>query len=115
LRQSWRDDTTVQPENITFPTDAKLLDRACEKLVKLAKKFMPRLIGDRRTKELFLLNRVLSADEAVAWGLVNRVVAPEELAAAVDEIAQQLARGPTLAFASVKRLLLSSDNEDLER
>jgi 2-(1,2-epoxy-1,2-dihydrophenyl)acetyl-CoA isomerase len=43
--------------------------------------FLPRLIGHRRTKELYLLNRVLSADEAMAWGLVNRVVAPEELAA----------------------------------
>ena len=32
-------DTTVQPKNITFPTDAKLLNRAREKLVKLAKKF----------------------------------------------------------------------------
>ena len=31
-------DTTVQPKNITFPTDAKLLNRAREKLVKLAKK-----------------------------------------------------------------------------
>jgi 2-(1,2-epoxy-1,2-dihydrophenyl)acetyl-CoA isomerase len=76
---------------------------------------MPHLIGHRRTKELFLLNRRLSVDEAMAWGLVNRVVAPEELAAAVDEIAQQLARGPTLAFAAVKRLLLSSDDEDLEQ
>ncbi len=31
-------DTTVQPKNITFPTDAKVLNRAREKLVKLAKK-----------------------------------------------------------------------------
>src|SRR5882757_1490918 len=31
-------DTTVQPKNITFPTDAKLMNRAREKLVKLAKK-----------------------------------------------------------------------------
>src|SRR3984893_8856907 len=31
-------DTTVQPKNITFPTDAKLLNRAREKLVKLAKR-----------------------------------------------------------------------------
>jgi transposase, IS5 family len=31
-------DTTVQPKNITFPTDAKLVHRACEKLVKLAKR-----------------------------------------------------------------------------
>jgi 2-(1,2-epoxy-1,2-dihydrophenyl)acetyl-CoA isomerase len=43
------------------------------------------------------------------------VVAPEELAATVDEIAQQLARGPTLAFASVKRLLLSSSDAILEQ
>ena len=77
--------------------------------------FLPRLIGYRRTKELFLLNRVLSADEAMAWGLVNRVVAPEELAPTVDEIAQQLARGPTLAFASVKRLVLSSGDAILEQ
>jgi 2-(1,2-epoxy-1,2-dihydrophenyl)acetyl-CoA isomerase len=77
--------------------------------------FLPRLIGQRRTKELFLLNRVLAADEAMAWGLVNRVVAPEELAPTVDEIAQQLARGPTLAFASVKRLLLSSGDAILEQ
>ena len=77
--------------------------------------FLPRLIGHRRTKELYLLNRVLSADEAMAWGLVNRVVAPEDLAATVDEIAQQLVRGPTLAFASVKQLLLSSDESDLEQ
>jgi 2-(1,2-epoxy-1,2-dihydrophenyl)acetyl-CoA isomerase len=61
------------------------------------------------------LNRVLAADKAMAWGLVNRVVAPEELAATVDEIAQQLARGPTLAFASVKRLLLSSSDAILEQ
>jgi IS5 family transposase len=30
-------DTTVQPKNVTFPTDAKLLNRAREKLVRLAK------------------------------------------------------------------------------
>jgi 2-(1,2-epoxy-1,2-dihydrophenyl)acetyl-CoA isomerase len=76
--------------------------------------YMPRLIGLRRTRELFLLNRLLSADEAMAWGLVNRVVAPEELVAAVDEIAQQIARGPTLAYGSIKRLLLLSNDTELE-
>ena len=76
--------------------------------------FLPRLIGLRRAKELFLLNRLLSADEAMAWGLVNRVVAPEELSVTVDQIAKQLASGPTLAFAAVKQLLLLSEGEDLE-
>jgi 2-(1,2-epoxy-1,2-dihydrophenyl)acetyl-CoA isomerase len=77
--------------------------------------FLPRLIGLRRAKELFLLNRLLSADEAMAWGLVNRVVAPEELSATVDQVAKQLASGPTLAFASVKRLLLLTGGADLEQ
>jgi len=36
-------DTTVQPKNITFPTDAKLVNRACEKLVKLARRLGIRL------------------------------------------------------------------------
>jgi 2-(1,2-epoxy-1,2-dihydrophenyl)acetyl-CoA isomerase len=76
--------------------------------------FLPRLIGLRRAKELFLLNRLLSADEAMAWGLVNRVVPAGELSVTVDQISKQLASGPTLAFASVKRLLLLSGGEDLE-
>jgi 2-(1,2-epoxy-1,2-dihydrophenyl)acetyl-CoA isomerase len=77
--------------------------------------FLPRLIGLRRAKELFLLNRPLSASEAMAWGLVNRVVAPEDLSATVDQVAKQLANGPTLAFASIKRLLLLSGGENLEQ
>ncbi|WP_206995773.1 enoyl-CoA hydratase/isomerase family protein [Trinickia mobilis] len=76
--------------------------------------FLPRLIGGRKTKELFLLNPVLSADQAAEWGLVNRVVAPEELAATVDGIAQQFALGPTEAYGSVKQLIMASDDSELE-
>jgi 2-(1,2-epoxy-1,2-dihydrophenyl)acetyl-CoA isomerase len=47
--------------------------------------------------------------------LVNRVVTPEALATTVDELARQLARGPTLAFASVKRLLILSSDALLEQ
>jgi 2-(1,2-epoxy-1,2-dihydrophenyl)acetyl-CoA isomerase len=68
--------------------------------------FPPRLIGLRRAKELFLLNRLLSADEAMAWGY-------EELSATLDQVAKQLASGPT--FASVKRLLLLTGGADLEQ
>jgi len=77
--------------------------------------FLPRLIGHRRAKELFLLNRLLSAEEAMAWGLVNRVVAPADLSPAVAQVAEQLASGPTHAFASVKRLLILSDGASLEQ
>ncbi len=76
--------------------------------------YLPRLIGARRALELMLTNRVLSSQEAHAWGLVNRVVADDQLAQESEGLARQLATGPTLAFGSVKRLLLSSANESLE-
>ena len=42
---------------------------------------LPRIVGRRRAMELLLLNRVLSAEEALAWGLVNQVVDDADLAA----------------------------------
>src|SRR5436190_6337278 len=51
--------------------------------------FLPRLIGLRRTLELYLTNRVLSAREALEWGLVTRVVPDAELAPAVDALARR--------------------------
>ncbi len=76
--------------------------------------YLPRLIGTRRALELMLTNRVLSSQEAYAWGLVNRVVADDQLAQESEGLARQLATGPTLAFGGVKQLLLSSANESLE-
>ena len=76
--------------------------------------YLPRLIGARRALELMLTNRVLSSQEALAWGLVNRVVADDQLAQESEGLARQLATGPTLAFGGVKQLLLSSANESLE-
>lgn len=70
--------------------------------------FVPRLIGMRRTMELMLTNRRLSADEALAWGLINEVVPDGDLAARSKELAGQLAGGATLAFGKVKELLHSS-------
>jgi len=76
--------------------------------------FLPRLIGLRRTQELMLTNRRLSAAEALDWGLVNQVVPDAELAATAAALAKQLAQGPTRAFGTVKSLLASSFSESLE-
>ena len=67
-----------------------------------------RLIGMRRMQEITLLNRRLSAAEALDWGLVTRVVEPDALMLEASAIAAQLATGPTEAFASARRLLLSA-------
>jgi 2-(1,2-epoxy-1,2-dihydrophenyl)acetyl-CoA isomerase len=76
--------------------------------------FLPRIVGVRRALELALTNRVLSADEAKEWGLVNAVVPDSELQAEAQALAQKLAGGPTLAFGAAKRLMHHSFNESLE-
>jgi 2-(1,2-epoxy-1,2-dihydrophenyl)acetyl-CoA isomerase len=76
--------------------------------------FLPRLIGMRRTQELMLTNRRVSAAEALDWGLVNQVVPADEVAKQADELARQLAEGPTRSFGVVKKLLATSFSETLE-
>ena len=75
--------------------------------------FLPRAIGMRRTKELMLTNRRLSAAEAHAWGIIERVVPDDDLIAEAEKLARALASGPTLAFGAVKKLLLASQNAKL--
>lgn len=76
--------------------------------------FLPRLIGLRRSQELMLTNRRLSAAEAQAWGLVTRVVADSELIPEAERLASSFARGPTLAYGAVKRLLAEGADASLE-
>lgn len=76
--------------------------------------FLPRLVGHVRAMQLILLNDVLTAQQALAWGLVNEVVADDELMPRVLAVAQQLASGPTLAFGEAKRLIADSLSNTLE-
>ena len=76
--------------------------------------FVPRLIGRRRCLELMITNRMLSAEEALEWGIVSRVVEDDQLAEEAGELAAELAQGPTLAYGGVKDLVLRSESETLE-
>jgi 2-(1,2-epoxy-1,2-dihydrophenyl)acetyl-CoA isomerase len=76
--------------------------------------YLPRLIGLRKTQELMLTNRLLKAQEALEWNLINRVEANDELQAAAMALASQLANGPTMAFGVVKKLLQDSFTNSLE-
>ena len=76
--------------------------------------FLPRRIGDRRARELMLTNRVLSAEEALEWGLINKIVEQENLSATTRELAEEFACGPTLAYGKVKNLLNASFDNGLE-
>ena len=76
--------------------------------------FLPRIVGLKRALELTLTNRVLSAQEALAWGLVTRVVPDAELLDEAGRLAAELAGGATKAMGAAKRLLHTGWTETLE-
>jgi 2-(1,2-epoxy-1,2-dihydrophenyl)acetyl-CoA isomerase len=64
---------------------------------------LPLLIGLARASEVAFTNMPVTADQALAYGLVNRVVPEGELAGAAAELAASLASGPTRALGLTKR------------
>jgi 2-(1,2-epoxy-1,2-dihydrophenyl)acetyl-CoA isomerase len=70
--------------------------------------FLPRIIGLKRTLELALDNRPISAAEAREWGLVNEVLNEKEFEPHVEALVSRLAQGPTNAFGQAKRLIRTS-------
>ena len=76
--------------------------------------FLARLIGLRRAVDLALTNRVLTAAEALEWGLISRVAKDDELAETAEGLAIQLASGATWALGAAKDLLHRGLTESLE-
>jgi 2-(1,2-epoxy-1,2-dihydrophenyl)acetyl-CoA isomerase len=75
--------------------------------------FLPRMVGVWRAQELFLLNRRLTAEEALQFGLVSRLVASDAVEAEATALAAKLAAGPTLAYGAVRRMLRQSGETGL--
>ncbi|MFJ9626921.1 enoyl-CoA hydratase/isomerase family protein [Streptomyces sp. NPDC101175] len=75
---------------------------------------LPRAVGRQRALELALTGRVLSAPEALDWGLVTEVVADGDLDEHVGRLAARLAAGPVFALGQAK-LLLRSEESSRER
>ena len=74
---------------------------------------LPRLVGPTKAMELLLTPRTVDAQEALALGLVNRVVPAADLAVEAATLAATLAHGPTLAYASVKASIAYSATHPL--
>jgi 2-(1,2-epoxy-1,2-dihydrophenyl)acetyl-CoA isomerase len=70
--------------------------------------FLPRMVGMRRAQELFLLNRRLTAQEALEFGLVSRLAPSDAVEGEAVALAAKLAAGPTRAFGAVRRMLRQS-------
>jgi 2-(1,2-epoxy-1,2-dihydrophenyl)acetyl-CoA isomerase len=69
---------------------------------------LPRLVGMRKAMEIFLLGERFGAAEALALGLVNRVVPAADLESATSALVHSLATGPALATRHAKRLVRES-------
>ena len=74
---------------------------------------LPRIVGMGRATEILLFGDKVTAAAAERMGLVNRVVASEDLLPTAQEWAARLAHGPTTAISMTKRMLNSEWNMDL--
>jgi 2-(1,2-epoxy-1,2-dihydrophenyl)acetyl-CoA isomerase len=74
---------------------------------------LPRAVGPARARHILLTDRVITADEALALGLVAVVVADDDVAAEAQALAQRLADGPVRALGRTKQLLRASGERDL--
>jgi enoyl-CoA hydratase/carnithine racemase len=67
---------------------------------------LPELVGPGRAAEMLLTGEPIGAAEALAWGLVNRVVPAADLAAAVDDVVQRIVACGPAAIRLQKALML---------
>lgn len=67
--------------------------------------FVPARIGAARAAEMAMLGERVGAETALAWGLINRVIADADWDAEVDALTERLATGPTRSYAGSKRQL----------
>ncbi len=70
--------------------------------------FTPLLVGSGKTNELLFLDPTIDADQALAIGLINKVVEPDELDETAFAWAGKIAAGPSTAYAIAKNLLNES-------
>src|SRR4026207_304276 len=76
--------------------------------------FLPRLVTPNKACEMFFLGESIDANEALRLGIVNQVVAPEDLESATMELAQRLRAAPPIALAAAKHAVYLSQAAELE-
>lgn len=103
-------DLRIAADTASFNTAFTAIALSCDTGISWT---LPRLVGSTRAMELLVMPRKVDAAEALAIGMVTRVVPAAELAPAVSDLAARLAGGPTRAFAAVKRSLAFSTTHPL--
>ena len=76
--------------------------------------FLPRLVGSARAFEMSTMGSKVKAQQALEWGMVNKVVAADELDQTVEEVAAYYEKAPTKAIALMKNMLNKSFHSNLD-
>ena len=76
--------------------------------------FLTQLVGPSKAKEIYMFSDRVQAAEALALGMVNRVVPDAELDAATDAFALRLAQGPAMAYRYIKQNIHAAANQTIE-
>ena len=76
--------------------------------------FLPRLVTPNKACEMFFLGETIDAAEAARLGIVNQLVAPEDLEAATLQLAERLRAAPPIALAAAKHAVYMSQAADLD-
>lgn len=76
--------------------------------------FLPRIVGPALAAELFYTAELLSAEDALRLGIVNRVFPAERFEEETRKLAESLAAAPPIAFRDAKRTILADDRRTLE-
>jgi enoyl-CoA hydratase/carnithine racemase len=76
---------------------------------------LPRVVGERRAKEIILTGKPFSAAQALDWGIVNRICEPNELMPAVLETAQAISDNAPLSVRQAKKAIHNGLQMDLKR
>jgi 2-(1,2-epoxy-1,2-dihydrophenyl)acetyl-CoA isomerase len=76
--------------------------------------FLPRIVGMALAAELFYTAEILSAEDALRLGIVNRVFPASQFEQEVRKTAEELSGAPPLALRDVKRTLVGDDRKALE-
>ena len=77
--------------------------------------FLTQLVGPSKAKEIYMFSDRVQAAEALALGMVNRVVPDAELDAATDAFALRLAQGPAMAYRYIKENIHAAANQPVEQ
>src|SRR4026209_76597 len=76
--------------------------------------FLPQLVSPNKACEMFFLGEAIGAEEALRLGIVNKVVPPNELSEATQELASRLRDAPPISIAAAKQAVYRSEYAELE-